>query len=94
MQSTSLPKGFHEPYVGLQYTAILKRQVSNAARGAHTTYERKQVVMVMSSWVKTAEWTHPSHARILCSPLLLAVWVRWTLNLNLDYDEDVSRKLM
>ena len=50
--------------------------------------------MVMSSWVKTAEWTYPSHARTLCSPLLLAMWVRWTLKLNLDYDEDVSRKLV
>ena len=68
-----------------------RRQTQHEVR-ILSVYQNKHVVMVMSSWVKTAERTHPGLAHILCFPLLLAVWVTWTLKLDLDYDGDVSRK--
>ena len=54
-------------------------------------YKHKQVLIVMSSWLETAEGTHPGHAHKLCSSLFLAVWVTWTLELDLDYDSKVNR---
>jgi len=38
--------------------------------------------------VETTERTHPGLPHKLCSPHLLAVWVSWTLDLDLDCDGD------